>query len=197
MPHKKSPRGYGGNTSHKSRPEALGKSKITQDRDLYRSERCQLGCGQTYNSQQMSMSYEEIHVALTHEVRTNVSDPAAVARIFELMTLLQRGFEGSVNEAVGLRGQVESQMKQLQETSISNDRVFNDMLLNVARQQEAKFMDYNARELQQEAELRAVNALHNPFYYDMNQHIPEIMAIKATLENVKTERTIAEIERLT
>jgi len=175
----------------------LAKSKITQDRDLYRSERCQLGCGQTYNSQQMSMSYEEIHVALTHEVRTNVSDPAAVARIFELMTLLQRGFEGSVNEAVGLRGQVESQMKQLQETSISNDRVFNDMLLNVARQQEAKFMDYNARELQQEAELRAVNALHNPFYYDMNQHIPEIMAIKATLENVKTERTIAEIERLT
>ena len=143
------------------------------------------------------MSYGELHVALTHEVLTNVSDQAAVARIFDLMTRLQRGFEGQVHEAVGLRGQVESQMEQLREKSISNDRVFNDMLLEVQRRQEAELMGYNARELQQAAELRAVNAHHNPFYYDMNEHIPEILTIKATLEGVKTARTLADIEKLT
>ena len=143
------------------------------------------------------MTYEEIHAALTHEVHSNVSEPAAVARIFDLMNLLKTGFEGQVNVAMGLRGQVESQMEQLRETSISNERVFNDMLLEVARRQEAEFMHFNARELQQAAEIRAVSALHDPFYYDVNQHIPEIMAIKDKLESVKTPRTIAEIENLT
>jgi len=145
----------------------------------------------------MSMTYEEIHAALTHEVHSNVSEPAAVARIFDLMNLLKTGFEGQVNVAMGLRGQVESQMEQLRETSISNERVFNDMLLEVARRQEAELMNYNARELQQAAELRAVNVINNPFYYDVNEDIPEILAIKRTLENVKTARTIVEIEKLT
>jgi len=143
------------------------------------------------------MSYEQIHAALTHEVHSNVSDPAAVARIFDLMNLLKTGFEGQVHVAMGLRDQVEIQMEQLRETSISNDRVFNDMLLEAARRQEAELMHFNARELQQAAELRADYVANNPFYYDVNENIPEILEIKTTLEGVKTTRTLADIEKLT
>ena len=144
------------------------------------------------------MSYDELNAALHREVRANVSDPAAVARLFELMSMLQRGFERVVDDSNGLRDQVERQLIALKEKSIANDGVFNDVLLEAALRQEADFMHYNERERQQAAELRAQNALYNPFHYDMNKHLGEVSAEQAKIEAAaKTPRTIAEIEKLT